>query len=117
LVVTGCSKHYADISFASVLIEWRGPAPFYFVAVPDELVGEIRYAARQASYGWGVVPITAEICGMFFKTSLFPKDSGYLVPLRDAIRREAGIKLGDRIAVRLRVVANSAGSPARPGKR
>jgi len=31
----------ADLSFEAEIIEWRGPAPFYFVAVPSEHVDEV----------------------------------------------------------------------------
>lgn len=81
----------ADISFIAEIIHWRGPSPFYFAAVPDEHVGEVRYAARQASYGWGVVPVEADINGVTFHTSLFPKDGGYLLPLKVDVRKRAGI--------------------------
>ncbi len=32
--------------FAGPVIEWRGPAPFYFVAVPDEESADIKFAAK-----------------------------------------------------------------------
>ncbi|MEZ0243971.1 MAG: DUF1905 domain-containing protein [Sphingomonas sp.] len=98
---------FADIGFEAEVIEWRGPSPFYFAAVPEALVGELRYAAQMASYGWGVVPVEAEVDGIAFRTSLFPKDGGYLVPLKDRVRREAGIVPGDRVQLRLRVAARS----------
>jgi hypothetical protein len=91
----------ADITFDATVIEWRGPAPFYFAAVPDKHVGEIRYAAQMASYGWGVVPVEASANGVTFRTSLFPRDGGYLVPLKDKVRREAGVVLGDVVRVRV----------------
>jgi len=93
----------AEIAFAGTVIEWRGPAPFLFVAVPDELVGELRYAAREASYGWGVVPVSAAINGAAFTTSLFPRDGGYLLPVKVAVRKAAGVGLGDRVQVRITV--------------
>lgn len=92
---------FADIAFEAEVIEWRGPSPFHFAAVPEALVGELRYAAQMASYGWGVVPVEAEVRGVEFRTSLFPKDGGYLVPLKDAVRKAAGIALGDTLTVRL----------------
>jgi len=97
----------ADFTFAGDVIEWRGPAPFFFVAVPPEWVAEVRYAARQASYGWGVVPVQAIAGGVPFTTSLFPRDDGYLLPLKAAVREKAKIALGDMIAVEIRVVANA----------
>lgn len=93
-----------DIFFEAAVIEWRGPAPFYFVAIPPEHLGEVSYAAREASYGWGCVPVAASIAVASFDTSLFPKDGGYLLPLKAAVRAQAGITPGDTISVRMRVV-------------
>lgn len=93
-----------DIAFEAAVIEWRGPAPFYFVAIPPEHLGEVSYAAREVSYGWGCVPIAASIGGASFATSLFPKDGGYLLPLKATVRAQAGVAPGDSICVRIRVV-------------
>ncbi|MFS0737601.1 DUF1905 domain-containing protein [Sphingomonas sp. 1P06PA] len=105
------------IRFDAVVIEWRGPSPFHFAAIPEALVGEVRHAAREASYGWGAVPVEAEAGGQSFATSLFPRDGGYLLPLKDHVRRTLGIVVGDRVAVTLRVRSrrgSGAFSPAAP---
>lgn len=91
------------IEFESAIIEWRGPAPFLFAAIPDEHVGAVRYAAMTASYGWGVVPVVACVGGTRFATSLFPRGGGYLLPIKVAVQRAEGVGLGDRVAVSLRV--------------
>ena len=96
---------FADIAFEAAVIEWRGPSPFHFAAVPPEHVGELRYAAQMASYGWGVVPVEAHIGAVTFRTSLFPRDGGYLLPLKDAVRRETGIGIGDKVLVRVTVAS------------
>lgn len=100
-----------ETRFEGEAIEWRGPAPFVFVALPEALAGEVRYAARQASYGWGCVPVLAEIGGIAFQTSLFPRGESYLLPLKLAVRRPLDIALGDRVAVRLRIVARGLRPP------
>ncbi|HKX90140.1 MAG TPA: DUF1905 domain-containing protein, partial [Sphingopyxis sp.] len=82
-----------EIVFESRIIEWRGPAPFLFAPVPDEHVGAIRYAAMTASYGWGVVPVVAIVGGTEFATSLFPRDGGYLLPVKVAVQKSEGIGL------------------------
>ena len=93
----------ASIAFEGEIIEWRGPAPFLFVPVPDEHVGEIRWAAREASYGWGVIPVDARIGEVAFTTSLFPKDGSYLLPVKVAVQRVANVGLGDKVRVRMRI--------------
>lgn len=89
----------ARIAFAGEVVEWRGPAPFLFVPVPDEHVAELRYAARAASYGWGCVPAEARIGATEFTTSLFPRGDTYFVPVKVAVQRAEGVALGDRVAV------------------
>lgn len=93
----------AEIEFETQIIEWRGPAPFLFAPVPEDHVGEIRYAARIASYGWGVVPVTASIKEVEFTTSLFPRDGGYLLPIKVRVQRQANLGLGDHILARIRI--------------
>jgi len=95
---------FASIAFEGEIIEWRGPAPFLFVPVPDEHVGEIRYAARLASYGWGVVPVEARIGASDFTTSLFPRGDTYLLPIKVAVQKGVGVALGDRVQVRMQIV-------------
>jgi hypothetical protein len=90
-----------NLEFSGEIIEWRGPAPFYFVAVPDDPSAAIEAVADIVTYGWGVIPVTVTIGRTEFKTSLFPKDESYLVPLKVAVRRAEGLDLGDRVKIRL----------------
>jgi hypothetical protein len=101
--MTSDREPLAHVTFVGAVIEWRGPAPFFFVAVPDEHVGELRYAAQLASYGWGVVPVQATVSGVPFSTSLFPRDGSYLLPLKVSVRKDAKIGLGDSVEVEIRV--------------
>ncbi|MCX5241045.1 DUF1905 domain-containing protein [Streptomyces prunicolor] len=89
--------------FAGRVIEWRGPSPYYFVPVPDEESAEIREVAAVASYGWGVIPVEARIGEVGFTTSLFPKDGGYLLPLKNAVRKPQGLAADDEVTVELTV--------------
>lgn len=88
-------------AFAAPLVYWRGPAPFHFVAVPPADAAEIRALAPVLTYGWGAIPARVAIGGTEFTTALFPKDGGYLVPVRDAIRRAEGLALGDTVSMEL----------------
>lgn len=93
----------ADIVFDAAIIEWRGPAPFFFAPVPEAHFGAIRHAAMTASYGWGVVPVVARVGTSEFATSLFPRAGSYLLPIKLAVQTAEGVGLGDRIRVRMRV--------------
>lgn len=92
-----------DLTFVGPVIEWRGPSPYYFVTVPGEQSADIREVAAAATYGWGVVPVAARIGGSVFTTSLFPKDGGYLLPLKRAVRGPLGLSAGDDVTVEMTV--------------
>lgn len=91
------------LSFETDIIEWRGPPPYLFAPVPDHLVGEVHYAAREASYGWGMVPVTAQIGKTEFTTSLFRRGDTYVLPIKVAVQRAEGLGLGDRVAVTMEI--------------
>jgi len=91
-----------ELEFEGEVWFWRGPAPHHFVTVPDDVVDELRTVAAALTYGWGCLPMHVRIGRTDFTTSLFPKDGGYIVPVKVAVRRAEGIKLGDRVTVRLR---------------
>ena len=92
-----------DAQFEGCVIEWRGPAPYLFIAVPDDLVDGLRHAARLASYGWGVVPVTAMVDGIVYTTSLFPRSQGYVLPVRKTVQKDAGVGFGSMVSVRITV--------------
>ena len=91
-----------DFEFEGPVIEWRGPAPFYFVDVPEEESVDIKFAAKGVEY-WGQVPVTVRIRDTEFTTALFPKNGRYLLPLKDMVRRSAGIEVDQVVAVAMSV--------------
>ncbi len=92
-----------ELVFAGRVIEWRGPSPYYFVPVPDAESADIREVAAMATYGWGVIPVAARIGEIVFETSLFPKDGGYLLPLKDAVRKREDLSTGDDVTVEMTI--------------
>jgi acetylornithine deacetylase/succinyl-diaminopimelate desuccinylase-like protein len=93
----------ARFRFDAEIIHWRGPSPFFFAPAPADQVEALRQAARAATYGWGVVPVEAAIGGVTFRTSLFPKDGTYLVPIKAEVRRKTNLTAGDTISVELTI--------------
>jgi hypothetical protein len=91
------------LEFEAEVIHWRGPSPYYFVPVPGPMCEDLRVAARDVSYGWGVVPVTVCVGATTWTTSLFPKDGGYLVPLKDRVRAAEDIAPGDAVELVLTV--------------
>ena len=91
------------LEFDSVVIEWRGPAPFYFAPVPDAECQDIREISQIVSYGWGVIPCSVTVGKTTITTSLFPKQGSYLVPLKDALRKPENLTVGDTLKVTLEI--------------
>lgn len=87
--------------FEGRIIFWRGPAPWYFVAVPEEDSAEIKAVSNLVTYGWGVIPVQVRIGRTEFRTSLFPKDQLYLVPIKASVRKAEALEEGDVVAVQL----------------
>ena len=81
------------------VIEWRGPAPFYFLPTPIEVTEEIELYKRELSYGWGVIPAKVTIGKTTVTTSLIPRDGSFYIPLKDAIRKPNQITLGDQVTL------------------
>lgn len=94
-------KPLLAVAFEAVVIHWRGPSPYFFVPLPGPHADAVRGLARAVTYGWGVIPVEAAVRGVAFTTSLFPKDGGYLLPLKDAVRKAAGVTAGDGVAVEM----------------
>jgi hypothetical protein len=92
-----------EMTFSGEVWFWKGPAPHHFVTVPDEECDDLKAASSLVSYGWGMIPVTARIGRTSFKTSLFPRNGGYIVPVKAAVQRAEGIALGDTVTVRLSV--------------
>lgn len=82
---------------------WKGPSPWHFVTVPEDESAELDLTVRAVSYGWGMIPVAARIGSTTFSTSLWPKDGGYVVPLKAAVRRAEQIEVGDVVEVELSV--------------
>ncbi|MEO3743790.1 DUF1905 domain-containing protein [Plantactinospora sp. B5E13] len=87
--------------FDGEIIEWRGPAPYFFVAMPESDSAQLREEARSLIY-WGQVPVHVVIGGTGFRTALFPRVGRYLVPVKAAVRQAEDLGEGDAVAVTLR---------------
>lgn len=81
------------------VFEWRGPAPFHFVAVTGELAHEIRDQATSVTYGWGMIPVSCRVGATSFTTSLWPKGDDYYLPLKDAVRDAEEIDLDTTVTI------------------
>ncbi len=91
------------IEFEGEIFYWRGPAPYLFVAIPEGPSSHIKAMSSLVSYGWGVIPVHARIGSTEFKTSLFPKDGRYLVPIKQSVQKAENLEAGDSVLVQVRI--------------
>lgn len=92
-----------DLTVSGPIFHWAGPAPWTFVAVPAEPSELLRGASPWVTYGWGMIPVRARIGNTRWKTSLFPKDGRYLVPIKASVRKAERLSVGDTVTVELDV--------------
>ena len=92
-----------NFEFSGKIIFWRGPAPWFFVAVPQKQSQDIKAISSMVTYGWGVIPVHVRIGRTEFQTSLFPKNGLYLVPIKVSVRKAEKLEEGDDVTVRLEV--------------
>ncbi|MFI5937996.1 DUF1905 domain-containing protein [Actinoplanes sp. NPDC051494] len=93
------------IEFSGELWYWRGPSPFHFVTVPETGCERIAAVSGTVSYGWGMIPVTARIGATEWTTSLWPRDGGYVVPVKAVVRAAERVDVGDVVTVGLAVKA------------
>lgn len=92
-----------DTRFSAELFEWRGPAPFYWLSLPDDVCEYVREEAAMASYGWGAVPVRVRIGATEWETSLLPRDGGYALPVKKDVRLRERFGEGDSVMVSMSV--------------
>jgi hypothetical protein len=92
-----------DATFTAELFEWRGPAPFYWFALPEDICDYVRAEAKEATYGWGAIPVRVRIGGTEWETSLLPRDGGYLLPVKAQVRAHEGFGDGDLVTIAMSI--------------
>jgi hypothetical protein len=90
-----------NIEFNGKIWYWRGPAPWYFVTVPEEECQALKAISGIVTYGWGMIPVNARIGKTRWKTSLFPKDGRYIVPIKATVQKAEDLYEGDEVTVQL----------------
>ena len=80
-----------ELDVVGRIIEWRGPAPFWFLPINADDSAMIDELKPMLTYGWGCIPVTCRIGRTEFTTSIMPREGLYLIPLKVAVRAAAGI--------------------------
>lgn len=93
------------LRFTGSIWYWRGPAPFHFVSVPAMDAAAITEIAPLVTYGWGMIPASLTIGRTTVTTSLWPKDGGYVVPVKKALQDAEDLDVDDEVEVTLDIDA------------
>lgn len=91
------------LEFSGKLWYWQGPAPWYFVTVPEQQCRDLRAIAKAVTYGWGMIPARVQIGKTRWTTSLFPKDGSFVVPIKVRVRVAENLLEGDIVTVQLEI--------------
>ena len=92
-----------NFEFDGIIWFWRGPAPWYFVTVPENHSRNLKAISGLVTYGWGMIPATVRIGNTVWETSLWPKDERFIVPIKASVRKVENLELDDSVTVRLEV--------------
>jgi hypothetical protein len=92
-----------NIEFNGKIWFWKGPSPWYFVTVPAKQSRELRGIGSIVTYGWGMIPVNVRIGQTEWKTSLFPKNGRYIVPVKASVRQAENLEEGKIVTIRLQV--------------
>jgi len=92
-----------NVEFSGQIWFWKGPAPWFFVTVPEDEAAFLASISGLVTYGWGMIPVQARINETEWQTSLWPKDGRYIVPIKASVRQAEDLEEGDRVMVRLDV--------------
>ena len=98
-----CYTVAMNIEFNGKIWFWKGPAPWYFVTVPEEQCRNLKAISGMVTYGWGMIPVQARIGNSEWATSLWPKDGRYIVPIKASVRKAETLAEGDDVTVQLDV--------------
>jgi hypothetical protein len=91
------------IEFTGKIWYWRGPAPWFFVTVPAKESRDLQAILGFVTYGWGMIPADVRIGKTRWRTSLFPKDGCYIVPIKASVRKAEDLEEGDEATIQLEV--------------
>jgi hypothetical protein len=73
------------------------------VAIPDEPSRDIKALSQLVTYGWGVIPVTVVLGQTSWRTSLFPKNGRYLVPVKVVVQKAEQVGAGDVVSLTVTV--------------
>ncbi|QQR83971.1 DUF1905 domain-containing protein [Candidatus Peregrinibacteria bacterium] len=92
-------------SFKAEIWLWSGKAAWHFITIDKKLSDEIKQFNEGPRLGFGSVKVQVQIGATKWKTSIFPEKKGtYLLPIKAAVRKNEGLKVGDTVHIVLTLI-------------
>jgi|CXWL01.1.fsa_nt_gi hypothetical protein len=96
------------LSFKVTVAVWLYPgnyASWHFVTIPKKESLEITKHYAQFKKGWGSLPVEVTLGKTVWKTSIFPdrKSGTYILPLKASVRKNEGVREGDKITFKFSI--------------
>ena len=96
--------------FTSPLWIWdaSGDGSWHFVTLPEDAADEIKAITDGGPRrGFGSVRVEATLGPTTWRTSIFPGQGSYVLPVKKAVRTQAGIEEGDEVDVDVTLVVDA----------
>lgn len=87
-------------TFEAELWLWEGESPgsWTFLALPPDVSDSVDEIAGPRA-GFGSVPVSVELAGSRWRTSIFPSRNGFVLPIKKAVRQAEQVQAGDTVRV------------------
>lgn len=95
-----------QLSFRSKVVVWPGStAAWRFLYVPKKESAVLRKDYGRFSRGFSSLPVTVTVDSISWDTSIFydSRSESYLLPLKAAVRKKAGIDDDDTVTCKLKI--------------
>jgi len=94
-----------DFSFTAELWQWEAQttSSWFFVTLPADLADDLRMEAGPPR-GFGSIRVEVVIGSSVWKTSVFPSDGTFVLPVKKPVRVKEGIEEGDSVEVSVRPI-------------
>ena len=97
------AREHHRYRFTAPLWIWeaRDDSDWYFVTLPDDEADEITAITEGLRRGFGSVRVEVTVGPVTWRTSIFPSEETFVLPVKKAVRTKVGAAEGDALDVAL----------------